>query len=54
MPNRIPTPGIAKVGVRSAATDNAAVNVQQYGSAGGKTKGDLKSKGPTNFNKAAK
>ena len=54
MPNRIPTPGIAPVGVRSAATDNAAVNVKQQGTVGGKTKGDLKSKGPTNFNKVAK
>jgi hypothetical protein len=54
MPNRIPTPGIALVGVRSAATDNAAVNVKQQGTVGGKVKGTVKAAGPKNFNKLAK
>lgn len=54
MPNRIPTPGIPAVGVRSAATDNSAVNVKQQGTVGGVTKGNTKAKGPTPFNKVVK
>ena len=54
MPNRIPTPRIAPTGVRSAATDNAAVNTKQYGTAGGVTKGATKAVGPKDFNKVAK
>jgi len=54
MPNRIPTPGIAPVGVRSAAVDNAAVNVKQHSAVGGTVKGKTQAKGPTNFNKIAK
>jgi hypothetical protein len=54
MPNRIPTPGIAPVGVRSAATDNAAVNVKQHGTVGGQVKGTVKAAGPKSFNKLAK
>jgi hypothetical protein len=54
MPNRIPTPGIAPVGIRSAAVDNSAVNVKQHGAVGGKVKGKTKAKGPVNFNKVPK
>ena len=54
MPNRIPTPGIAPVGIRSAAVDNSAVNVKQHSAVGGKVKGKIKAKGPINFNKVAK
>jgi hypothetical protein len=53
MPNRIPTPGIPAVGVRKAATDNAAVNVKDHGTVGGKVKGSP-AKGPTAFSKVVK
>jgi hypothetical protein len=54
MPNRIPTPRIAPVGVKSSAVDNSAVNTKQYGTAGGVTKGATKATGPKDFNKVAK
>jgi len=54
MPNRIPTPRIALVGVKSSAVDNSAVNTKQYGTAGGVTKGATKATGPKDFNKVAK
>jgi len=54
MPNRIPTPGIPAVGVRSAATDNSAVNVKDHGTVGGKVQGATKAKGLTPFSKVVK
>jgi hypothetical protein len=51
MPNRIPTPGIPSVGVRSDAVDNRHINTAQHGTIGGKTKTPAKAQGPINFNK---
>lgn len=51
MPNRIPTPGVPPVGVRSDAVDNRHINTVQHGTIGGKTKTPAKAQGPINFNK---